>query len=213
VNVLIGTVAATPNCTGLNWSISIDATTVGDGSVTITADHADSLGNSASQALVSINKDASIPNPATGIAWLEGTSSTTVNISANWTAGGSIDVASQTVNFYNDGTCSGAVASSNSETSAATSSSFVGTDGANHSFIVVSIDGAGNSSSSVCSNAIFIDSTPPIAASTVSWAEGTSSTVTSINANWTLGGSTDVASHRINFYNDGTCSGVVASNN
>lgn len=61
VTVSVGGIGATPNCSGGAWSTTVNGTSLTDGSVTITADHTDAAGNTATQANVSITKDTSAP--------------------------------------------------------------------------------------------------------------------------------------------------------
>jgi hypothetical protein len=61
VNVNVGGVTATPSCAGGNWSATIDANPVAQGSVSVTADHNDALGNPATQATTSVTKDTVAP--------------------------------------------------------------------------------------------------------------------------------------------------------
>lgn len=64
VTVSIGGIGATPTCTSLAWSATVDATSLSDGPITITADHTDSAGNTATQATRSVTKDTSNPSVA-----------------------------------------------------------------------------------------------------------------------------------------------------
>jgi hypothetical protein len=64
VSVSVGGIAATPVCTSLAWSTTVDASGLSDGTVTITADLNDAAGNNATQATRSITKDTSIPSVA-----------------------------------------------------------------------------------------------------------------------------------------------------
>lgn len=64
VSVSIGGIGATPACNSLLWTTTVNASALSDGSVTITADHTDAAGNSATQATRSVVKDVSIPSVA-----------------------------------------------------------------------------------------------------------------------------------------------------
>lgn len=62
VSVNVGGVSATPSCSALSWSTTLNVSGVGDNaSVAITADHSDLAGNPATQATASALKDTSIP--------------------------------------------------------------------------------------------------------------------------------------------------------
>lgn len=64
VNVSVGGITATPACTTGNWSTSVDASSLSDGPVTVTANHADAAGNNATQASTSVTKDTANPTVA-----------------------------------------------------------------------------------------------------------------------------------------------------
>lgn len=64
VTVSVGGVGATPSCSGGAWSTTVNASGLSDGSVTITADHSDTAGNSATQASISVTKDTTPPSVA-----------------------------------------------------------------------------------------------------------------------------------------------------
>lgn len=73
VTVVVGGVSGTPTCTGGAWSTSLDVSGVGDGgSIAVTANHTDAVGNNAVQASTTTSKDTS--NPTVAI-----TSSTAIN--------------------------------------------------------------------------------------------------------------------------------------
>lgn len=65
VTVVVGGVSATPTCSALAWSASVNVSAVSDGaSVAITADHSDAAGNAATQASTTVLKDTVIPTVA-----------------------------------------------------------------------------------------------------------------------------------------------------
>lgn len=65
VSVVVGGVSATPTCSALAWSTTVNVTGVSDGaSIAITADHSDASGNTATQASTSVLKDTVIPTVA-----------------------------------------------------------------------------------------------------------------------------------------------------
>ncbi len=73
VTVVVGGVSGTPTCSAGAWSTSLDVSGVGDGgSIAITANHTDAVGNNAVQASTTTSKDTS--NPTVAI-----TSSTAIN--------------------------------------------------------------------------------------------------------------------------------------
>lgn len=65
VTVSIGGIPATPTCTSLAWTTTVDASGLTDGAgISITADLSDASGNTAVQATRSISKDTSVPSVA-----------------------------------------------------------------------------------------------------------------------------------------------------
>ncbi|HXH75866.1 MAG TPA: choice-of-anchor D domain-containing protein, partial [Bacteriovoracaceae bacterium] len=65
VNVNVGGVTGTPTCTSLAWTTTLNVTGVADSAtVTITADHNDAAGNTATQATTSVLKDTVDPTVA-----------------------------------------------------------------------------------------------------------------------------------------------------
>ena len=148
----------------------------------------DLAGNSATSACstASMSIDTTFPNAATAIAWAETSPYNSTVITSTWTLGGSGDVANHRVQYYNDGTCAGTIASSNVVAGGATSNSFTATNTSTHSFKVITIDNAGNESASVCSNPILIDTDAPNNATILAWSEGSASNTSPINASWNV---------------------------
>ena len=72
VSVSVGGISSTPTCSGTAWTTTLDVSSLSDGSVSITANHTDAAGNSATQASTSVNKDTAVPTVAI-------TSSTAIN--------------------------------------------------------------------------------------------------------------------------------------
>ena len=69
VSINIESISVTPTCSSGAWSISpTDVSALTDGTVTITADHADSLGNNAVQASIDVNKDVTTPTVSINFA-------------------------------------------------------------------------------------------------------------------------------------------------
>jgi len=83
--------------------------------------------------------------------------------------------------------------------------SFTGLNATTYSFEVTTIDDAGNSLASVCSSTMTFDTDAPLAPVATAWAQGTIHNATLITSQWTLGGSGDVASHRVEYFTDGAC--------
>ena len=170
----------------------------------------DTAGNStnSSCSATSITIDTDFPAAANTIAWAQTSPVNSTSVTATWISGGAGDISSYRVEYFNDGTCSGSVASSNSEASGATSNNFTGTNTTTHSFRVVTIDTAGNETASVCSNSLLIDTDAPASASTLAWAQGTSTNLTSIDATWTPSSSGDLASQTVRIYQSNSCGGA-----
>lgn len=64
VNVSVGGVTGTPTCSGTTWTSTLDVTSVGDGSVTITANISDAAGNMTNATSRTVLKDTAIPTVA-----------------------------------------------------------------------------------------------------------------------------------------------------
>lgn len=64
VTVSIGGIPATPTCSSAAWTTTVDASGLADGAVTITANHSDAAGNTATQASTSVTKDTTNPTVA-----------------------------------------------------------------------------------------------------------------------------------------------------
>lgn len=73
-----GAVTATPTCTAGTWTTNLNLTAISDGTFTVVADHSDSVGNTATQASASFNKDIILPS-APSISIAGGAATTTVN--------------------------------------------------------------------------------------------------------------------------------------
>jgi hypothetical protein len=61
VTVNVGGVSATPTCSGLAWSTTLNLSALSDGSVGFTANHTDAAGNAAAPASTSVTKDVAEP--------------------------------------------------------------------------------------------------------------------------------------------------------
>jgi len=88
VTVLVETIAppTQPTCGSGVWSISgLDVSLLSDGAVSITADHDDSFGNSAVQALTNITKDSTVPTVAISTPAADITTSNQTSYSVNGT--------------------------------------------------------------------------------------------------------------------------------
>jgi hypothetical protein len=132
---------------------------------------------------------SSITNPAapTGPLW-QGTSPSAVpGLVAQWTKSTTLSIASQVINYYANGTCTGSPVSTKNLTSSAVTDSFTGTDALTYSFKVTAVDSNTLTSPSACSSAMLVTLPTPspinsLAASQI-WVNG-ASPVTSPIYSW-----------------------------
>lgn len=61
VSINVGGITSTPSCISLIWTTTLDVSGISDGTISVTADHSDALGNNASQDSSSVSKDTIIP--------------------------------------------------------------------------------------------------------------------------------------------------------
>ena len=106
--------------------------------------------------------DASAPNAATSLTWSESSPHNSTSITAEWTKSDSVDLANQKIQFYSDDSC---ITTSGSLIDLASSSdesySFTAPDDGTYTYKVTSIDTATNETTSDCSSAMLVDTTPP----------------------------------------------------
>ncbi|MCM2277184.1 MAG: hypothetical protein NDJ89_03845 [Oligoflexia bacterium] len=167
VTVTAGAASATPTCSGLAYSTSLDLTALGQGALTITADHQDAAGNAATQASVGVTKDTLISAPASvndGTWW----SSTSNSPTISWTTVADVDLSRYEVAI-------GTTAGSNDvadwiSTGTTASKQFSGLsliDGATYYASVRAVDAAGNASSVVPGDSFTVDASAPSAPGTI----------------------------------------------
>lgn len=143
--------------------------------------------------------DLTPPAAATGLNWAESSPTGVISNNATWTKSNAIDLASQSIQFYSDGTCTTPSGSSVNLSNALQTKNFVGANGSTYTYKIISTDTAGNSLSSACSSALTIDtSTPSLSISTpsLSLASSTSTinyTVTYSNTDNITLADTDIA--------------------
>ncbi|MCB9092196.1 MAG: hypothetical protein H6620_06515, partial [Halobacteriovoraceae bacterium] len=149
--------------------------------------------------------DTSNPLAPTALAWSESTPHNSTMVTATWTVSGSVDVASQRVDYYTDGACTTAEGTSNSVSSATTTNSFTGADGNSYFFTVTAIDNASNEGTSGCSAVMNIDTTAPAAATVLTWLETSPHNSLTINASWTRSVASDLDSQDVVYYTNASC--------
>ena len=155
--------------------------------------------------------DTTGPDPVDAAQWSgAATISNATGVTAEWTDATPVaDLKEYKVEFYNAGSCGGAVASTQTVAAGTLNTAFTGTNSVTHSFKVTTVDLANNEGTSVCSGDILIDTTPPVAANTLQWNGGISATNTlPLTAQWVASTSTDVATQTINYYESASCGGA-----
>ncbi len=150
--------------------------------------------------------DTTPPLAATSPVWVETTPYNSTTITPTWSPSASGDLNSQRVNYFTDAACTisyvdggllGAVSSSDSFTGGINNLTFY--------FTVTSMDSAGNTSVSSCSNGVTIDTTPPVSATSLSWIQTSPHNSLSVTASWSPSVSADVANQTITYYTDSSC--------
>jgi hypothetical protein len=172
----------------------------------------DGAGNSHTTACsAQITLDTTDPAIATGLSWSTTSPQSSTSLVGNWTVGGSVDAASQSVQLHDNGTCSSVSGAPISVGPGVITQGFTGVSGNTYSYIVSTIDNAGNSIDSACSSAMVIDGTPPLTPTGLSWFETTPHNALTITPQWTLSTSPDVTSQRIDYYILAACAGGITA--
>jgi hypothetical protein len=169
--------------------------------------------SSASCELVNSVTDSTVPTSASSLAWSVASPTAATALTNTWTTSASVDLTKQTISYWRDAGCSVSAGASVDFDSTITTDSFTGTDSQTFYFKVKSFDASGNYFSSGCSAGMTVDTTYPASASGLNWVEASPHNTTSVNPNWTLGGSGDVASQNIQIFPNGSCTGVIVESN
>ena len=167
-------------------------------------DTAGNLNTSSCSSPLSIN--TTLPAQATQLGWIQQNPTNLTSLTASWTLSASPAISDQFIQFFSDNTCTNNVGSLIDLSSAsAQTNPFTGTNGGTYTYQITTFDTAGNSSTSNCSSAISINTTPPVNATQLSWVQTNPTNSTSVTASWTLSQSSVLADQKIQFYSDGSC--------
>lgn len=175
-----------------NWTTTVNATSLSNGTLSVTAIHADAAGNSTTSSNIAITKDAASPNAATAMGWSQSSPTTATSLTAAWTVSTSSDLASQAIQFFTGSACNTVLGSLVAIPSSVTAASAFTAGGEGYySYQVTSYDVAGNSTVSACSSPITVATTAVTTNSTITGtspvtADGSSTstvTITLKNAN------------------------------
>lgn len=168
IDILVDAVSVgSSTCIGGSFSANIDVTGFSETALVFSADMTTVESGLVSSTSVNVTKDTSAPNSATALAWGQASPHNNISISASWTKSTSPDLASQTIQFYSDSTCTTALGTHISLSSSAVSNNLTGANGNEYSYLINSFDTAGNSSQSSCSTAMTVDTIGPVLAITV----------------------------------------------
>ena len=118
--------------------------------------------SSVNSVFLNYDLDLTPPNNATSLNWAESSPhSSNGTLTANWTKSNSTDLFTQNIQFYKDSSCTTAQGSLVQLNSSSLGASAVtpGIDGS-FTYKITSIDQAGNTNTSVCSNSIILDFLP-----------------------------------------------------
>jgi hypothetical protein len=150
--------------------------------------------------------DTTLPVPAVSLDWAEGTHHNALNVTASWTPSPDTDLASQSIEYFDDVLCTnslGAAALLASVTS--NTDIYTGVNGTTYYYQIINVDLASNSTTSNCSNPMTIDTVAPAAVAITGWTEAPLTANSVINANWTLSASTDIGTQSISMFTDAAC--------
>ena len=200
---------------GDNQSFKVSTTTIfGDGTIipqigASAITYFSGNGNPASTSTDNtVAYDGTPPANATGLGWSESSPFNAVGVNASWTLSVSPDVASQTIQFYTDSSCTGG----NEDGSAialgavTTTQVYTGTNGITHGYEITTIDNAGNTSTSGCSSGMEIDTAPPTDnAANPQFTDAIDGDGNDIAVTWTAFSDTNLSDHRITTYTDSGC--------
>lgn len=109
----------------------------------------------------SVTYDLTAPTNASSLAWQQTSPTNATSLVASWTASVSADLSAQKVRYYTGSSCNTYTGTENSVNSSTSTNTFVGVHGSTYTYQIVSVDLAGNSSTSACSSAITIDTASP----------------------------------------------------
>jgi hypothetical protein len=141
------------------------------GSTTLAASF---LSLNASQIVSAVAPPADPTNPI----WQGGSPSSVLGLNAQWSRSATGTIASQRIDYFSNGTCSGSPVSTKNLAAGVSSDSFTGADTLTYSFKVTAVDSSTLSAASVCSNAmqIILPTPSPISSLTASaiWINGNS---------------------------------------
>lgn len=194
-----GTLATNPNSVAfvsgntyrLTWT---SGEMVNGGNITITASTAEDLAGNA------VNSSATHTGGAIGTApTVTGLSNdTTPRQSKSWTWGCSESCTYRyAIDTSATWTASGSFGATTTDSQAS---------GTNTYYVHVQASDAAGNLSTVVSVSAVIDNTAPAAASALGWAEGSSSSAGTINAQWTKSAAVDLYNQKIQFFADNSCS-------
>ena len=132
-----------------------------------------------------------------------------MSLISNWTVTGATDISSQTVSYFANNACSGAVVETEVVAGNTTNTDpFTGVDANFYHYFVTATDDAGNESlPSACSPALLIDTTSPAQAMSLGWNQTTPTNVASasINSSWAISGDGFVSDQEIEYYTGAAC--------
>jgi hypothetical protein len=200
------------SCNGTSWNVpSFDVTSVADsGTATLTVDLIDRGGNTAIQQVVNAIKDTAAPAAPSPPLFHGGVShSNSSPITSSWTSSSSADVVDHRVEVYGL-SCAGLqsqVSTGAVPTSALTTPSIVVSTEGPTSIKVFAIDAVGNETSSVCSNNVTYDVTPPTDPLTPVISQTSPTNDSTLDLTWVQStDSSGILNYIINFYSDPACS-------
>jgi hypothetical protein len=202
VSISSGSLSATPSCSSLLFTTTLNFSGVADGPVTISATHQDVAGNSATQNSVTLTKDTVVDAPAnlSTAVWYNST------INSPWISWNSITDSGSNVARYEVSVASstGTTVAGWTSTATDTSKQFLGlslTEGTKYYASARAVDNAGNTSSVTAqsgSGGWTVDVTGPTAPGNINNAATTTDPTQSPLVSWSA--STDTGGSGVSYY-------------
>jgi len=148
-----------------NFSVTMNLSTLPDGTLAFNANEANSSGVVGKAQAVSVLKVSSPPNAATLLVWSQTSPTLSTSINASWVVSSSASLNDQILQNYTGVSC-GTASGNTIDLKSATQAAYTITpgDGA-YSYKILSYDSYGNYTTSACSSPLVIDTTAPAAPS------------------------------------------------
>jgi hypothetical protein len=152
------------------------------------------------------------PNPATELAWQQGSHTNVTAPVATWQPSTSARVVAQRLQLFSDDGC--AEASGNAVPVPSTSSASLAvpvTGEGSYTFQIITRDSDAKETTSLCSPVLLVDTTPPEPATALGFAESSPHDRLTVHGTWTASPSTDLGGQSLQLYGGGVCASTIGS--